>query len=67
MTVKLDFDDLSTIIINNSKTNDEFYALQNTTGQQKIHKKIDSIREMSRFYSVKMIATSDNSLKIQSI
>ncbi|WP_316634385.1 TlpA disulfide reductase family protein [uncultured Flavobacterium sp.] len=65
MNIKLDFDDLSTIIINNSKTNDEFYALQNTTEKQKNHKKIDSIRELSRLYSVKMIETSDNSLKIK--
>jgi thiol-disulfide isomerase/thioredoxin len=65
MNVKLDFDDLNTIVINGSKTNDEFYALQNTTQKEKIHKKIDSIRELSRFYSVKMTATSDNSLKIQ--
>jgi thiol-disulfide isomerase/thioredoxin len=65
MNIKLDFDDLSTIIINDSKTNDEFYALQNTTEQQKVHKKIDSIREFNRLYSIKMTTTSDNSLKIQ--
>ena len=65
MTVKLDFDDLNTIVINGSKTNDEFYALQNTTEKEKIRKKIDSIREFSRLYSVKMSATTDNSLKIQ--
>ncbi|WP_264529039.1 TlpA disulfide reductase family protein [Flavobacterium sp. N502540] len=66
MNVKLDIDDLNTIVINGSKTNDEFYALQNTTEKEKIRKKIDSIRELSRFYSVKMTATNDNSLKIQS-
>lgn len=65
MSAKLDIDDLNTIVINGSKTNDEFYALQNTAEKEKIHKKIDSIRELSRFYSVKMTATSDNSLKIQ--
>lgn len=65
MNIKVDFDDLSTIIINDSKTNDEFYALQNTTEKQKNHKKIDSIRELSRLYSAKMIETSDNSLKIK--
>lgn len=65
MNAKLDFDDLNTIVIKGSKTNDEFYALQNTTEKEKIHKKIDSIRERSRFYSVKMTGTSDNSLKIK--
>jgi thiol-disulfide isomerase/thioredoxin len=65
MNAKLDIDSLNTIVINGSKTNDQFYALQNTTEKEKIHKKIDSIRELSRFYSVKMTATSDNSLKIQ--
>lgn len=49
-----------------SKTNDEFYALQNTTEKEKIHKRIDSIREVSRLYSLKMTATNDNSLKIKS-
>jgi peroxiredoxin len=65
MNAKLDFDNLNTIVINGSKTNDEFYTLQNTTEKEKIHKKIDSIRELSRFYSVKMTTTSDSSLKIQ--
>lgn len=65
MNIKLDYDDLSTIIINDSKTNDEFYTLQNTTEKQKNHKKIDSIRELSTLYSLKMIETSDNSLKIK--
>lgn len=65
MSVKLDIDDLNSIVINGSKTNDEFYALKNTTEKEKIHRKIDSIRELSRFYSDKMTATSDNSLKIQ--
>ncbi|MCC9073259.1 AhpC/TSA family protein [Flavobacterium sp. F-65] len=63
INIKLDFDDLSTIIINDSKTNGEFYALQNTTEKQKNHKKIDSIKELSKLYSIKMIETSDNSLK----
>ncbi len=65
MNVKLDFYDLNTIVINDSKTNDELFALQNTTEIEKIHKKIDSIREVSRFYSVKINETRDNSLKIQ--
>jgi len=65
MNAKLDFDNLNTIVITGSKTNDEFYALQNTTEKEKIHKKIDSIREFSRVYSAKMTATSDNSLRIQ--
>jgi thiol-disulfide isomerase/thioredoxin len=65
MNAKLDFDNLNTMVINGSKTNDEFYALQNTTEKEKIHKKIDSIREVSRLYSLKMTATDDNSLKIK--
>jgi thiol-disulfide isomerase/thioredoxin len=65
MNVKLDFDDLNTIVINDSKTTDEFNSLQNTTGIEKIHKKMDSIRESSRLYSVKISGTSDSSLKIQ--
>lgn len=65
MNVKLNFDDFNTIVINNSKTNDEFNSLQNTTEIEKIHKKIDSIREVSRLHSVKINETSDNSLKIQ--
>lgn len=65
MNAKLDFDDLNTIIINGSKTNDEFYALQNTTEKEKLHKKNDSIRELSTFYSDKMTAINDNSLKNQ--
>ena len=65
MNAKLDFDDLSTITINNSKTNDDFYALQNTTEKQKIHKKMDTIKELSRLYSVKIMATTDNALKNQ--
>lgn len=65
MNAKLDFDDLNTLVINGSKTNDEFFALQNTTEKQKNYKKLDSIREFNRSYFVKMNATSDNSLKIQ--
>lgn len=65
MNIKFDFDDLSTLIINDSKTNGEFYALQNTTEKLKNHKKIDSIRELSKFYSDKITETSDNSLKIK--
>lgn len=65
MNVKLDFDYLNAIAVKGSKTNDEFYALQNATENKKIHEKIDSIRELGRFYSDKMIATSDNSLKDQ--
>lgn len=65
MNIKLDFDDLNSIVINGSTANDEFYSLQNTTETEKIHKKMDSIRESSRLYSVKISETSDNSLKIQ--
>ena len=65
MNAKLDFDNLNAMIIDGSKTNDEFNTLQNTTEKEKIHKKIDSIRELSTLYSVKMIETSDNSLKIK--
>lgn len=65
MTAVLDFDDLSTIVLKGSKTNDEFYAFQNTTEKIKIYKKIDSARELSEFYSAKMTATNDNSLKNQ--
>jgi len=65
MNVKLDFDDLNTIVIHDSKTNDEYNSLQNTTEIEKIHKKMDSIREVSRFYSVKINETRVDSLKIQ--
>jgi thiol-disulfide isomerase/thioredoxin len=65
MNMKLDLDDLNTIVINDSKTNNEFNSLQNTSEKEKIHKKMDSIRESSRLYSVKISETSDNSLKIQ--
>ncbi|PRZ22917.1 TlpA disulfide reductase family protein [Flavobacterium granuli] len=65
MNAKLDFDDLSTIVINGSKTNDEFNVLQNTTEKKKNRKKNDSIRELSRLYSAKMIETNDKSLKIK--
>jgi thiol-disulfide isomerase/thioredoxin len=64
ININLYFDDLNTILINNSKTNDEFYTLQNSTEKEKIHKKIDSIREFSKFYSDKIISTTENSLKI---
>lgn len=65
MDVKLDFNDFNTIVIHNSKSNDEFDSLQNTMEKKKNHKKIDSIRELSRSYSDKMITRSDNSLKNQ--
>ncbi|MDQ6530981.1 TlpA disulfide reductase family protein [Flavobacterium sp. LHD-85] len=65
MDIKLDFDDLSTMTINNSKTNDEFYALQNAAERKKNTNKIDSIRELNRLYSAKMIETGDDSLKIK--
>jgi thiol-disulfide isomerase/thioredoxin len=65
MSALLNVDDLNTIVIKGSKTNDEFYALENTTEKKKIHKKIDSIRELSRFYSSKMTVTTDNFLKNQ--
>lgn len=65
MDIKLDFDDFNAIVVNNSKSNDEFYSLQNTMEKKKNHKKIDSIRELSKSYSDKMITTSDYSLKIQ--
>jgi len=65
MDVKLDFNDFNTIVVHNSKSNDEFDSLQNTMEKKKNHKKIDSIRELSRSYSDKMITISDNSLKNQ--
>jgi thiol-disulfide isomerase/thioredoxin len=65
MNAKLNFADLNTIVINGSKTNDEYYALQNRMEIQKIHKKIDSIREVSRLYSDKIMATNNDSLKNQ--
>ncbi|MET3025215.1 TlpA disulfide reductase family protein [Flavobacterium sp. UW10123] len=65
MNAVIDFDDLNTTIISGSRTNDEFYALENTTEKEKIHKQIDSIREVSRLYTVKMTTVNDSSLKIQ--
>jgi thiol-disulfide isomerase/thioredoxin len=65
MNVKLDFDDLNTIVINESKATDEFNSLQNRAEKEKFQKKMDSIRESSRLYSVKISGTNDSSLKIQ--
>lgn len=65
MNIKLDFDNLNTIVINESKATDEFNSLQNRAEKEKFQKKMDSIRESSRLYSVKISGTSDSSLKIQ--
>jgi thiol-disulfide isomerase/thioredoxin len=65
MNIKLDFDNLNTIVINGSKATDEFNSLQNRAEKEKFHKKMDSIRESSRLYSIRISETSDPSLKIK--
>jgi thiol-disulfide isomerase/thioredoxin len=65
INVKIDFDNLNKITIKGSKTNDEFYVLQNTEEKDKIHSKIDSLRELGSIFSAKMDAINDNFLKIQ--
>lgn len=65
MNVNLDFYDLNTIKIYGSKTNDDFFKLQNTTEKLKVYKKFDSMAQSSRFYYDKTNTTIDSDLKIQ--